>query len=95
MHYPRIWGKQSEEQRKQAAKNISRSARNDYRNYVESIVADMEKANSVGKYSDTFRMAKQLAGKGKTTSCIQPAKDEQGNPITNTNQKLELWAKFL
>ena len=55
----------------------------------------MEQSNDVGKYSDTFRMAKQLSGKGKTTCCTQPAKGEQGNIIIDTEQQLELWAKFL
>ena len=91
----RTWEQKTDVQRKQAARDISRSARNDYRDFVESVVEDMEQANSLGKYSDTFRMAKQLSGKGKTTSCTQPAKDDQGNLITDTKQQLELWAKFI
>ena len=85
----------SEEKRKQAKKNISRSARNDYRNYVETIVQDIEDANKVGKYSDTFKLAKQLSGKKKSSSCVQPSKDNEGNPIISTEKQLELWAEFL
>ena len=54
-----------------------------------------EKAYSVDKHSEIFRLAKQLSGKGKTTSCTQPSRDDQGNPITDTDQQLELWANFL
>ena len=91
----RLWEQQSADQRKQATKNISRSVRNDYRNFVDSLVTDMEKAYSVGKHSEIIRLAKQLSGKGKTTSCTQPSRDDQGNPITDTDQQLELWANFL
>ena len=75
----RMWNQLTDEERQAARKQISRSARNDYRDFVKSVVDDMEKANSIGKYSETFKMAKQLSGKGKTTSCIKPAEDDQGN----------------
>ena len=91
----RTWNTLTDEERQNARKQISRSVRNDYREFVKSVVDDMEKANAIGKFSDTFKMAKQLSCKGKTTSCIQPAKDAQGNIITTTEQQLELWAEFL
>ena len=76
-------------------KAISRSSRNDYRSYVESIIIDMEQANAVGKTSETFKLAKKLASQGKTTLFTQPSKDEYGKPITSTDQQLKLWANFL
>ena len=85
----------TEEERKHAKKNISRSARNDYRDFVESVVQDIEEANRVGRYSDSFKLAKQLPGKKKASSCIQPSKDDQGNVIPDTDQQLELWSQFL
>ena len=62
---------------------------------MESVVQDIEEANRVGRYSDTFNLAKQLPGKKKASSCIQPSKDDQGNVITDTDKQLELWAQFL
>ena len=55
----------------------------------------MEQMNSVGKVSETYRLAKQLTSKGKTTLCTQPSEDQNGLPITSTQKQLELWAQFL
>ena len=89
------WDKLDDEGKKNLKKQISRSARQDYRTHVESIVEEMEQMNSIVKTSEIFRLAKQLTSKGKTTLSTQPSVDENGLPITSTQQQLELWAQFL
>ena len=44
-----------------------------------------------------FKLAKQLSTKrsGISTQHIQPALYDAGNPITSTEQQLNLWADFL
>ena len=91
----RNWMEYTDDDKKSMRKAISRSARNDYRNHVESIITDMEQANAVGKTSEVFKIAKRLASQGKTTSFTQPSKDQHGNPITSTDEQLKLWADFL
>ena len=76
-------------------RKISRSAQNDYRNYMKSIVVEMEKANAVGNSSETYRLEKKIATKGKTTLSTQPSKYDAGNLITSNEHQLELWAKFI
>ena len=88
------WENLTDEERKEAKRKISRSARNDYRDHVESVVQQIEEAHAVGRTSETFKLAKQLSGK-KSSGNIQPSKDDQGNVITDTDQQLELWAEFL
>ena len=90
----RTWENLNADQRKELIKEISRSARNDYRNHMESIVEEMEQMNAVGKISETFRLAKRISSKGKTKLSTQPSADEQGIAITSNEQQLELWAKF-
>ena len=91
----RNWEKMSEEERNQAKKEIQRSARDDYRNHIDSVVTEMEQADAVGKTTQVFRLAKVLATKGKTTLFTQPSKDELGRPITSSEKQLELWANYL
>ena len=89
------WDNIDADEKKRLRREISRSARNDYRQHIESIVAQMEQANAVGNSKETFRLAKQIATKRKTTSFAQPSIDDQGSPITSNEQQLELWARFL
>ena len=90
-----LWDKLNNDEKDALRREIGRSARNDYRNYMESIITEMEKANAVGNSSETYRLAKKIATKGKTTLSTQPSKDDAGNPITSNEHQLELWANFL
>ena len=71
-----------EEERKETKKKNSMFARNDYRDHVESVVQQIEKAHAVGRSSETFNLTKQLSGK-KSSGNIQPSKDDLGNVITD------------
>ena len=89
------WAQMSEVERKSMNRVISRSARADYRKYVESVIDDIEEAGAVGKSSTVFKLAKKLKPKGKGNSHCQPSIDAEGKPITSTEQQLEAWAKYL
>ena len=77
-------------------KKISRSARDDYRRDVESIVGHgTSKLCRQHHWSISHCIAKRLASNSKTTQTTQPSKHEDGNLRTSTDQQLELWANFL
>ena len=71
----------TENDKKTINKEISRSARSDYRTFVENVVCDLEKANSVGNSSQVYKLAKSLKPSGKGNTFCQPSKDSTGNPI--------------
>ena len=89
------WEQMSVEERKSANKAIKRSARNDYRSYVDKVASEIEAAERVGDTTSVFKIAKVLSSKGKGNKLCQPSKDEAGNLITSTEQQLEAWAVFL
>ena len=89
------WTNLSPDERKVLNKEIGRSARNDYRSYINNLITDMENANAVGDTAQVYRIAKKLSTKQNGITFSQPTKDEQGNLITNTQQQLEAWAVFL
>ena len=89
------WSQMNDEGRKSIKKEISRSARDDYRAHINNLVIEMEKANEVGNITQVYRTAKKLSSKQNGSTFCQPSKDTNGNLITSTEQQLELWAKFL
>ena len=89
------WSKMNNVERKITNKEISRSAREDYRNHVESILQDIESANSQGNTTEVFRLAKSLSTKRSGNLTVQPSIDSDGNPITSAEEQQEAWAKFL
>ena len=89
------WEQMSVEERTTANKAIKRSARNDYRSYVDRVASEIEAADRVGDTKSVFKIAKVLSSKGKGNKLCQPSKDEAGNLITSTEQQLEVWAVFL
>jgi hypothetical protein len=90
----KMWDKMRTTEKTHIKKEINRSARNDYRDYIRNIVEDMEKAGSVGNYTEVFKLSKRLSSKNGS-AFTQPSKDHLGNPITSTEQQLESWAIFL
>ena len=76
-------------------KEISRSARNDYRTYVNSILESIEEENSAGNTTEVFRLARSLSSKKKDNLSVQPSTDMEGNLITSSEQQHEAWATFL
>ena len=91
----RTWEIMSSEERKIVNKQISRSARDDYRRYIDNLTDDIEAADAVGDTTTVFKLAKQLSTKRNGNRFCQPSKDEKGALITTTEQQLEAWAVFL
>ena len=89
------WEAMSAEERKVMNKNIKRSARNDYRCYVDKVATEIEAADRVGDTTSVFKIAKVLSSKGNGNKFCQPSKDEGGKLITSTEQQLEAWAVYL
>ena len=89
------WDNRNNDQRKAVTKNISRSARNDYRTYVNKVLDDIEEAEAAGNSSDIFKLSRQLSTKRNGNNFVQPVIDDCGNTITTTEQQHELWADFL
>ena len=89
------WLVLSSDERKALNRQISRSARNDYRIYIENVLTDIEREDQAGNSREVYRLAKQISKKKSGKSYIQPSKDMQGQHITNTDQQLSAWADFL
>ena len=90
----RTWENMSKTEQADLKREISRSVRNDYKEYIRNIVEDMEKADTVGNYSEVFKLSKRVSSR-KGNAFTQPSKDHLGNTITSTEQQLESWALFL
>ena len=80
-------------QRKEADRAIRDSCRNDYRDYITSIVEEMEAADRVGNTRAISKLVNVLAKKRSPN--IMPAKDHNGNLITSSEQLLQAWNSFL
>ena len=89
------WQGANEDDRKKMTTAIKRSARQDYRDFVDSIVEDVEKCNRSGNTREMFRLAKSLTSKGNGSRFTQPTTDNNGDLIISSDQQLESWASFL
>ena len=83
----------SASERKTATTNIWKSSREDYRQYLDSIITDIETADRNGNIREVTRLTKIIAG-NRTTS-IMPSKDLCSTPIPSTQQLLHSWNEFL
>ena len=83
------WIKLDAQQQKCLNKKISRSARNDYRDYVENILDDIEKESSAGNMTNIVRLSKRLSSRQKGNLSIQPETDSSENIITSSEEQLE------
>ena len=54
------WQTLSSDERKAINKQISRSARNDYRQYIENVLTDIEREDQAGNLREVYRLAKQM-----------------------------------
>ena len=81
-------------ERKAATKAIANSSREDYREYIDSILTDMEAAERTGNTRKLNILIKSLCKKSNTSD-IMPSKDLDGKPMTSKHQLLESWNKFL
>ena len=89
------WDNLTAEERKTRNKEIKRSVRNDYRDYVNRVVEDIEAADRIGDSTSVFKIAKTLSRGGNGNKFCQPSIDSNGNQITSTEEQLEAWAVFL
>ena len=76
-------------------REIKRSARNDYRDYVNGAVDDIEEADRIGDSASVLKIAKTLSKGGNGNKFCQPSADSNGNQITSTEEHLEAWDIFL
>ena len=81
-------------ERKAINKNITSSCRDDYREYIDSMLGDMEAAERVGNMREVTRIIKSLRGRN-SFSTVMPSKDLNGDPITSAEQLLKSWNQFL
>ena len=85
--------KMSVEERKQTQHSIVKSIRKDYLDYIDSILVEMEKAESVGNSREITKLRKQLCG--KPSKSTMPSKDKNGEAIASEAQLLDCWNDFL
>ena len=62
---------------------IANSCRQDFRDYIDATITDMEAAINTGNTRKLNRLIKKLSKKSKP-SPIMPSKDLSGKPITVT-----------
>ena len=84
----------SETERKDATKSIWKSSREDYREYLDGILSQMETAERNGNSREITRLTKIISGKAGSPP-VMPAKDLKASPITSTEQLLGAWNEFL
>ena len=84
----------SKEQRKEASRAITNSAREDYQSYVGSIITDIEAADRTGNVREVSRLSRTLSGKC-SSSTTMPSKDLSGDPILSSEQLVSAWNTFL
>ena len=70
----------SQPERRNASKEISKSCRNDYRTYIDSVLADLELAD---EKRERKRLIKLLSGKS-SQAALMPSKDLAGKPILSS-----------
>ena len=81
-------------ERKDATKSIWKSSREDYREFLDGILTEMEAAERNGNTREITRLTKILCGKAAVSS-VMPSKDLKSAPITSTEQLLAAWNEFL
>ena len=91
----RLFSQLSTEEKKSYDREIYRSCRNDYRNYISNVVQEIRNADRVGNTREIARLAKQISRSHKRSDNIMPSRSEHGSPFTDSNQLLAAWQEFL
>ncbi|KAJ8346757.1 hypothetical protein SKAU_G00281580 [Synaphobranchus kaupii] len=81
----------AQEEYTQANKEVKRSIRKDKRAHIDNLAQQAETAAAQGNMKDLYMITKKLAGRFQQTD--KPVKDEQGNPITTTQDQRKRWAE--
>ena len=84
----------SDDERKDAARAISRSCREDYRAYMDGVLGDMAAAERCGNGREVSRLTRVLSGK-RNGDFVMPTKTLTGQPLVTNGQLLEEWENFL
>ena len=75
-------------------KRIKESCLQDYVEWVDSCVGEMEQANEFGDVRRIYHLVNKLSQKPKPPP-VNLTKDEQGNPIQSPQAVVEVWERFL
>ena len=89
------WENANPDERKALSTAVKRSARNDYRSFIDNVVDDIEEADKTGDTSRVYKLARCLSSKSNSNRYTQPSTDSTGTLVTNTDQQLDAWAGFL
>ena len=84
----------SENERKEMSNAISKSGREDYREYVNGVLNDIEAAERVGNMREISRLTRQLTNKSAVIG-INTSKTRDGSQIVTESQLLKEWEQFL
>ena len=88
------YARQSDDERRAATRAITVSSRNDSREYVNSVLDDIEGAESVGNMRKVTKLTRTLANKDRVSN-INPSKGADGKKIVSTTHLLGEWKTFL
>ena len=81
-------------QRKSINRDITNSCREDYREYVNRMIGEIEAAERVGNQREVTRITKLLTARTNASN-VMPSRDLRGDPITSSDQLLDAWNEFL
>ena len=75
------WQNLNSDERKTVNREISRSARKDYRNYVENLLVDIAKYDAEGSSRMVFKIEKSLSNRGNGSQFTQPNTDLRNHNV--------------
>ena len=81
-------------ERKLTNRTITKSCCEDYREYIDSMIGEMEAAERVGNQHEVTRITKVLSNRN-SFSIVMPSRDLHGDPITSSHLLLNAWNEFL
>ena len=90
----RNYARQNDDERKEATRAITVSSRDDYREYVNGLLDDIEGAEYVGNMRKVTKLTRTLANKDRFSN-INPSKGADGKKIVSTTHLLGEWKTFL
>ena len=89
-NYPR----QSDDEKREATRPITVSSREDYREYVNIVLDDIECTESVGHMRKVMKLTRTLANRDRFSN-INPSKGAVGKKVLSTTHLLGEWKTFL
>ena len=86
--------KLTDDERRAATRAIGVSCREDYRDYVDGVLNDIEIAERGGNSREVSRLTRLISGK-RESRLVNPSKDLNGNLLVTQGRLLEEWSTFL